>query len=95
MVRYLTTNGKTSTYSRYEPFILRYRRVNGTFYEPVKAGLFLLKSRLVEPARSGRSLLSSLRVCRTWTTAASPGCQAPRALLLASPIRTSSCHTGL
>jgi hypothetical protein len=48
MVRYLTTNGKTDTYSRYEPFTLsptrqsrygdgaRYRRVNGAFYESIK-----------------------------------------------------------
>jgi hypothetical protein len=33
MVRYLTTNGKSDTYGRFHPFALRYRRVNGTFYE--------------------------------------------------------------
>jgi len=38
MVRYLTTNGKSNTYGLYEPFALRYRRVNGTFYESVKFG---------------------------------------------------------
>ena len=44
MVRYLpdrwqaglTTNGKSNTYGLYDPFALRYRRVNGTFYEGIK-----------------------------------------------------------
>ena len=29
----LTTNGSSDTYGRFHPFSLRYRRVNGTFYE--------------------------------------------------------------
>jgi hypothetical protein len=29
----LTTNGISNTHFLYEPFALRYRRVNGTFYE--------------------------------------------------------------
>jgi pyruvate/2-oxoglutarate dehydrogenase complex dihydrolipoamide dehydrogenase (E3) component len=33
VVRYLTTNGTSDTYGRFHPFALRYRRVNGTFYE--------------------------------------------------------------
>ena len=36
MVRYLTTNGKTNTYGLYNSFALRYRRVNGAFYEGIK-----------------------------------------------------------
>jgi len=36
MVRYLTTNGKSDTYALSHPFALRYRRVNGTFYEGSK-----------------------------------------------------------
>jgi hypothetical protein len=35
MVRYLTTNGKSNTYGLSHPFALRYRRVNGTFYETI------------------------------------------------------------
>jgi hypothetical protein len=31
----LTTNGISDTYSRFHPFALRYRRVNGTFYERI------------------------------------------------------------
>jgi hypothetical protein len=33
MLRYLTTNGISGTYDLVDPFTLRYRRVNGTFYE--------------------------------------------------------------
>ena len=36
MVRYLTTNGKSDAYDQYNPFALRYRRVNETFYEFIK-----------------------------------------------------------
>jgi hypothetical protein len=36
MVRYLTTNGKSNTYGLHNPFALRYRRVNGAFYELIK-----------------------------------------------------------
>ena len=36
MVRYLTTNGRSDGYGPYRPFALRYRRVNGTFYERIK-----------------------------------------------------------
>jgi hypothetical protein len=32
----LTTNGKSNTYGLHNPFALRYRRVNETFYEAVK-----------------------------------------------------------
>jgi hypothetical protein len=35
MVRYLTTNGISNTYGFYDPFALRYRRVNETFYESI------------------------------------------------------------
>jgi hypothetical protein len=35
MVRYLTTNGKSDGYDSFRPFALRYRRVNGTFYESI------------------------------------------------------------
>jgi hypothetical protein len=35
MVRYLTTNGKSVGYGPCRPFALRYRRVNGTFYEGI------------------------------------------------------------
>ena len=38
MVRYLTTNGTSDGYGSSRPFALRYRRVNGTFYESVKFG---------------------------------------------------------
>ena len=38
MVRYFTTNGKSNTYGRSQAFALRYRRVNGTFYECVLIG---------------------------------------------------------
>jgi hypothetical protein len=38
MVRYLTTNGISDTYGRFHPFALRYRRVNGTFYERINIG---------------------------------------------------------
>jgi hypothetical protein len=38
MVRYLTTNGKSNSYELYNPFALRYRRVNGTFYECINVG---------------------------------------------------------
>jgi len=37
MVRYLTMNGRSNTYRVYDPFALRYRRVNGTFYECIKS----------------------------------------------------------
>ena len=33
MVRYLTTNEKSKTDDLYDPFALRYRRVNGNFHE--------------------------------------------------------------
>ena len=36
MVRYLTTKGKSDTYGCFHAFALRYRRVNGAFYEAVK-----------------------------------------------------------
>jgi hypothetical protein len=32
----LTTNWKSNTYGLSHPFALRYRRVNGTFYETIK-----------------------------------------------------------
>jgi hypothetical protein len=32
----LTTNGESNTYGLSHPFALRYRRVNGTFYERIK-----------------------------------------------------------
>jgi len=35
MVRYLTTNGKSYTYDQYNPFTLRYPRVNETFYDSI------------------------------------------------------------
>jgi hypothetical protein len=38
MVRYLTTNGKSNTYGGFQPFALRYRRVNATFYEAILIG---------------------------------------------------------
>jgi hypothetical protein len=38
MVRYLTTNGISGAYDLFDPFTLRYRRVNGAFYETVKVG---------------------------------------------------------
>jgi hypothetical protein len=38
MVRYLTTNGKSDTYDRFQAFALRYRRVNATFYERINLG---------------------------------------------------------
>jgi len=41
MVRYLTTNGKSDTYGLSHPFALRYRRVNGTFYELIKIDGFV------------------------------------------------------
>jgi len=31
----LTTNGKSEGYGSHRPFALRYRRVNGTFYQAV------------------------------------------------------------
>jgi hypothetical protein len=37
MVRYLTMNGESATYTRFQAFALRYRRVNATFCEIVKA----------------------------------------------------------
>jgi hypothetical protein len=39
VVRYLTTNGKSGTYCCFEAFVLRYRRVNATFYEFIKEGV--------------------------------------------------------
>ena len=36
MVRYLTMNGTYTTQDLFDPFALRYRRVNGTFYERIK-----------------------------------------------------------
>jgi hypothetical protein len=36
MVRYLTTNGISGIYDLVDPFTLRYRRVNRTFYELIK-----------------------------------------------------------
>jgi hypothetical protein len=33
MVRYLTMNGKSNSDGLNDPFALRYRRVNGKFYE--------------------------------------------------------------
>jgi hypothetical protein len=38
MVRYLTTNGKSTGYGSSPPFALRYRRVKRTFHERVKHG---------------------------------------------------------
>jgi hypothetical protein len=32
----LTTNAISDIYGRFHPFALRYRRVNGTFYERIK-----------------------------------------------------------
>jgi hypothetical protein len=32
----LPTKGISATYGRFHPFALRYRRVNGTFYERIK-----------------------------------------------------------
>jgi hypothetical protein len=37
----LTTNGKSDTYGLSHPFALRYRRVNGTFYELIKDDAFV------------------------------------------------------
>jgi hypothetical protein len=37
----LTTNGKSDGYGPSHPFALRYRRVNGTFYETVNIGTSL------------------------------------------------------
>ena len=55
MVRYLTTNGKSDTYGLSHPFALRYRRVNGTFYEAIKFNyldcLLRRSSFVVRPAR--------------------------------------------
>ena len=52
----LTTNGKSDTYGLSHPFALRYRRVNGTFYELIKFD-GILKSRktplFVIPANPG------------------------------------------
>ena len=55
MVRYLTTNGKTDTYSRYEPFTLRYRRVNGTFYESIKLASVREEGIVPGPGRGGKA----------------------------------------
>jgi hypothetical protein len=35
MVRYLTMNGTPNSYGSYNPFTLRHRRLNGTFYDAV------------------------------------------------------------
>ena len=56
MVRYLTTNGKTDTYTRYEPFTLRYRRVNGPFYESINVDAFV-KSPVFMSFRVKREIL--------------------------------------
>jgi hypothetical protein len=38
MVRYLTTDGISAIYGLANPFTLRYRRVNATFYEGINVG---------------------------------------------------------
>ena len=56
MVRYLTTNGKLSTYRLYDPFALRYRRGNGTFYECMNIDGFVRSRETpfsVIPAKAG------------------------------------------
>jgi len=35
VVRYLTMNAKSNSYGLYNPFTLRYRRVNTTVYESI------------------------------------------------------------
>ena len=64
MVRYLTTNGKSDTYGLSHPFALRYRRVNGTFYEIINFDA-LAKSRKslfsVIPAKAGIQCFFRLR----------------------------------
>jgi hypothetical protein len=45
----LTMNGKSNTYIFYDPFALRYRRVNGTFCEFIKIQQRPLQLRPEEP----------------------------------------------
>jgi hypothetical protein len=57
----LTTNGKSDTYGLSHPFALRYRRVNGTFYETIKQVIHLLfGSRLNPPLSGSRIFLREL-----------------------------------